>query len=145
VLICICVVVGRVDVDWSDAFEGYLPSKYILQNGAVYISTGIIGATIMPHSLFLGSALATQDRIEFNPLPDKDPYDEDEGLRRPLIARCWRFLVDSFKTPPRTTTTVKRHCDRENNSFGFVKAHLYHNVTDIVTSLLGFAVLINSA
>jgi len=38
-----------------------------------------------------------------------------------------------------------RHAHRENNSFAFVRAHLRHGIVDIVMSLLGFAVPINSA
>ncbi|KAK0192479.1 putative transporter of the NRAMP family [Armillaria mellea] len=63
VLICMCIIIARVDVHWPDAFLGYVPSKYIFKNGALYTSVGILGATVMPHSLFLGSALATQDRV----------------------------------------------------------------------------------
>ncbi|ESK86095.1 transporter protein smf2 [Moniliophthora roreri MCA 2997] len=112
VLVCMCIIIARVDVHWGDAFEGYLPSKYIFPNGALYTSVGILGATVMPHSLFLGSALATQDRI----------------------------------TPPSEyATNAKSHSERNNNSLAFVKGHLYHGIVDVALSLLGFAVVINSA
>ncbi|CCD24997.1 putative divalent metal ion transporter SMF3 NDAI_0E01810 [Naumovozyma dairenensis CBS 421] len=39
-------------------FEGFLPSKVIFEDKqALYISLGILGATVMPHSLYLGSSL----------------------------------------------------------------------------------------
>ncbi|KDQ31564.1 hypothetical protein PLEOSDRAFT_24093 [Pleurotus ostreatus PC15] len=114
VLICMAIIISKVDVDWAEAFHGYVPSKYIFQSGGLYTSVGIIGATVMPHSLFLGSALATQDRISALP-----PTQPEEKL-------------------------VKTHADRLNRPLPFVTAHLKHGIFDIVASLLGFAVLINS-
>ncbi|KAI6114880.1 smf Mn2+ and Fe2+ transporter [Pisolithus croceorrhizus] len=63
VLICMAIIIARIDVHWGDAFKGLLPSKQLVENGALYTTVGILGATIMPHSLFLGSHLATQDRM----------------------------------------------------------------------------------
>jgi metal iron transporter len=37
--------------------------------GAAYASIGIIGATVMPHALFLGSSLAGIDRLNMLPRP----------------------------------------------------------------------------
>ncbi|THU85442.1 putative transporter of the NRAMP family [Dendrothele bispora CBS 962.96] len=78
VLICMCIIIAKVDVQWGDTFIGYLPSKYIIPNGALYTSVGILGATVMPHSIFLGSALATQDRVS---LPNVAVVDENRSER----------------------------------------------------------------
>ncbi|EDR15358.1 putative transporter of the NRAMP family [Laccaria bicolor S238N-H82] len=111
VLICMVVIISKINVNWADAFQGYLPSKYIFKSGGLYTSVGILGATVMPHSLFLGSALATQDRIEFKPTNE-------------LIL-----------TPNQS---------KESQDTAFIHAHLWHGVVDMVVSLLGFAVIINS-
>ncbi|EEB93577.1 hypothetical protein MPER_07741, partial [Moniliophthora perniciosa FA553] len=43
--------------------------------------------------------------------------------------------------PPSSYATVaKRHSERENNSYAFVIAHVYHGIVDVAVSLLGFAV-----
>ncbi|KAK7034604.1 Manganese transporter smf1 [Paramarasmius palmivorus] len=150
VLVCMGIIIAKIDVDWGDAFEGYLPSKYIVPNGALYTSVGILGATVMPHSLFLGSALATQDRIS-PPL-----YEESEPAHagRPsvsspksVLASLRTNVVNAFRTPPPSqfTTEAKTHSERDNNSLAFVKGHLYHGIVDVAFSLLGFAVVINSA
>ncbi|KAF8906679.1 putative transporter of the NRAMP family [Mucidula mucida] len=156
VLVCMCIVISRVDVQWDDAFLGFVPSKYIFQSGGLYISVGIIGATVMPHSLFLGSALATQDRVSSKPLPAENDTDNmsdssSEKLAKPSVCqRIGRQMLTSvtsaFASPPPSSysTTVTRHGDRENNTLSFVSAHIYHGIVDIVSSLLGFAVLINS-
>ncbi|KAK7445175.1 Manganese transporter smf1 [Stygiomarasmius scandens] len=190
VMVCMCIIISKVNIDWGDTFEGYLPSKYIFPNGAAYISVGIIGATIMPHSLFLGSALATQDRISpshethsFEPssqtvsnlptgLPrspsltsstdsstsssvDEKPLPQStfnigrfvsESIRRAGTS-LYRSIETAFRVPPSGTSakeSAKSHSGWKNNSQDFVKRHIYHGTVDIVISLLGFAVVINS-
>ncbi|KAK0192473.1 natural resistance-associated macrophage protein [Armillaria mellea] len=128
VLICMCIIIARVDVHWPDAFLGYVPSKYIFKNGALYTSVGILGATVMPHSIFLGSALATQDRVAI-----KSVEEEEKPMKlRQRIQSAFRMAPIS---PPQTLS---------NNSLSFIKLHLYHGIADVVLSLLCFAVVINS-
>ncbi|KAJ4482297.1 natural resistance-associated macrophage protein-domain-containing protein [Lentinula aciculospora] len=183
VLICMCIIISRVHVEWSHAFQGYLPSKYIFPNGAFYTSVGILGATVMPHSLFLGSALSTQDRdpspksqypshpvnsttssststvfsardfpesTVLKEMPEGDLLPRDKShTTKWYSTHPFRFIMAKvFRTPPETMYgmkyTAKRHEDWENNSFDFVKRHLYHGTVDVIGSLLGFAVVINS-
>ncbi|KAL0057453.1 Manganese transporter smf1 [Marasmius tenuissimus] len=161
VFVCMCVIVSKVDVKWGPVFEGYLPSKYIIPNGALYVSVGIIGATVMPHSLFLGSALATQDRVStkhknvFSSSSSSSISSSSSSLSdKPPSPPTWKqhlhkaltSTLAAFRTPPPSTfaTRVNRHVDRENNSLEFVEAHVYHGVVDVAVSLLGFAVVINS-
>ncbi|KAJ7255856.1 NRAMP family [Mycena haematopus] len=154
VFICMVIVITKVDVDWAKAFVGYLPSRYIFEDSGLYTSVGILGATVMPHSLFLGSALATQDRLAVKapPLGAKpEPANSGETASNTLrewarINRLVEFLAHLVRTPPpsQNSTRVKRHADRENNSLAFIRTHLTHGIIDIVGSLLGFAVIINS-
>ena len=116
----------------------------------------------MPHSLFLGSALATQDRISFRAPPEAetisrvDDEEIDEALKSKLsekVSYLWRLLDEfknhilrAFRRPPANlySTPATRYSERQNNSFEFVRAHLYHGMVDVVGCLLGFAIIINS-
>ena len=63
-LICACfaVQVALSDPNWGDLLRGYLPSASIVTNQTqLYIAIGIIGATVMPHNLYLHTA-AVQSR-----------------------------------------------------------------------------------
>ncbi|CCK68262.1 putative divalent metal ion transporter SMF3 KNAG_0A06000 [Huiozyma naganishii CBS 8797] len=52
----------------GELFKGFLPSKVIFEEKqALYISLGILGATVMPHSLYLGSSIVK---------PRLDDYDK---------------------------------------------------------------------
>ncbi|KIK00753.1 hypothetical protein K443DRAFT_678945 [Laccaria amethystina LaAM-08-1] len=163
VLICMVVIISKVNVNWADAFQGYLPSKYIFKSGGLYTSVGILGATVMPHSLFLGSALATQDRIDFKPkdpdeltlTPNQSKESQETAVVHSVTARSRvsslfntlkESVANAFRKPRPSsfTTRVLRHSDHQNNSFEFIHAHLSHGVLDMVGSLLGFAVIINS-
>ncbi|KAJ8514800.1 hypothetical protein ONZ45_g7712 [Pleurotus djamor] len=160
VLICMGIILSKVDIDWADTFHGFVPSRTIFQSGALYISVGIVGATVMPHSLFLGSSLATQDRLDFLPSEDDKikltttstttSYDSHVAEPLPLWRRCLQrlrdFVVGALRAPPFDPNRArpKTHADRENRPLSFVRAHLNHGVFDVVFSLLGFAVLINS-
>ena len=46
--------------DWSAAAAGLAPS---LPEGSLYIILGIIGATVMPHNLYLHSSLVQTRRV----------------------------------------------------------------------------------
>ncbi len=49
----------------TDLLKGFIPST--LNNNALYISIGIIGATVMPHNLYLHSSLVQTRKIKRNP------------------------------------------------------------------------------
>jgi len=43
----------------SEVMKGYLPSSHVVTNqGMLYLSLGIVGATVMPHDLYLGSSIS---------------------------------------------------------------------------------------
>lgn len=106
----------------------------------------------MPHSLFIGSALATQDRLSTTPLEDDSISNSSLGSlpeeRRSsgILGRVKSSLSETFriKALDGHKNRPQRHEDRENNSYRFVKSHVYHGVVDIILSLLGIAVVINS-
>lgn len=166
VLICMAMIIARTDVFWGDAFKGFLPSKALFANGALYTTVGILGATIMPHSLFLGSHLATQDRVASSSLEEVHTRSETSSLD---CSRHKHGDADDGPASTRLTTFPERlrkrlgkafslrgsgevkypanvltHRDRENNSLEFIWAHIYHGMANMVFSLLGFAVIINS-
>lgn len=56
--------------DAGDVLLGYIPKSEVLQNSAMlYIAIGILGATVMPHNLYLHSSIV-QTR-DWQPTPEK--------------------------------------------------------------------------
>lgn len=64
VISCLVALVVKVQPHWPDVFEGYLPSSDVVGPQALYVGIGILGATCMPHGLFLGSHFAMFEREE---------------------------------------------------------------------------------
>lgn len=98
----------------------------------------------MPHSLFIGSALATQDRMSVKDVPTSihPQIKSFQDLARWLMSRL--RSPRPVNTRQDSSSQPKNHLERENNSFAFVRTHLYHGIADLVVSLMGFAVIINS-
>ena len=57
-------LLAKVNPDWPKVFLGYVPSSRIIDAGALYIAVGILGATAMPHALFLGAKMGTMRRLK---------------------------------------------------------------------------------
>ncbi|KAH8120595.1 Nramp-domain-containing protein [Phellopilus nigrolimitatus] len=151
VFISFAILLAEVKPYWPDAFDGFLPSRTIIEPDALFAAVGILGATVMPHALYLGSHLATNDRVSTAPVgvPLALPNSTPSLSRRAVFKKMLKSLFsaghverDEGENHPDISTP---HGQRSNNSLSFIKAHLKHGVWDIVLSLLGFAVVINAS
>ncbi|CDO70248.1 hypothetical protein BN946_scf184942.g48 [Trametes cinnabarina] len=147
VFICFIVLLARVGPDWGQTFLGFIPSKGLFQTqpDALYTAVGILGATVMPHALFLGSYLATQDRVAPAPVLPVPVFAEPEGLTHKV--RAWFKSLFAVSRAERIAASRKYRdkYGRQNNELAFVRAHLSHGLVDVIVSLLAVAVPINSA
>lgn len=91
VFICFMYLLDASDIDAGQLFRGYVPSAVLFTDpAAVLISVGIVGATVMPHNLYLHSALIR---------------DHSRGIELPkalriatidiLLTLCIAFIVNS--------------------------------------------------
>jgi len=63
--LCLGLEVVLAHPDWGGIVQGFSPS--LPGEGALYLAIGIIGATVMPHNLYLHSALVQSRRIVHTP------------------------------------------------------------------------------
>jgi manganese transport protein len=55
---CFAVQIAMVNPDWAGVIRGFAPTSEILRNpDMLYLALGIIGATVMPHNLYLHSGI----------------------------------------------------------------------------------------
>ena len=55
---CFAVQIALADPDWGAVVRGFLPSGQLIANPEMlYLALGILGATVMPHNLYLHSGL----------------------------------------------------------------------------------------
>src|SRR5215207_10092354 len=71
IAICFVVQIAMADPDWGQVIRGFAPTTQIITNpDMLYLSLGIIGATVMPHNLYLHSGIV-QTRAFGDTLPEK--------------------------------------------------------------------------
>ncbi|KAG8220043.1 natural resistance-associated macrophage protein-domain-containing protein [Butyriboletus roseoflavus] len=148
VFVCFIVLVIEVEPVWSQAFLGFVPSRELFNThpDAVYTAIGIVGATVMPHGLFLGSHFATQDRLSSSHSTLSLPAPLQPSSFRSILRQRWRSMFSITRTSyDDSTDKLTRHGLRQNNSLSFIRSHLTHATVDIILSLLAVAVPINSA
>ncbi|WFD02070.1 Manganese transporter smf1 [Malassezia obtusa] len=173
VLACFIILLVRVDPNWGDVFYGYIPSHKIVEAGGLYVSISILGATIMPHSLVLGSHFATIDRLEGYEEVESEASSEvdargDTNEERASIARTpsrsgslspshkpstgtWRALKKLYRNIAATHIQVPEVVQddelppQQPVSLEHIQLLLKHASWDIAICLVLFAITINSA
>ncbi|RMD44760.1 hypothetical protein DV735_g300, partial [Chaetothyriales sp. CBS 134920] len=118
VVVCFCIQLSYIhNTTVGRVFKGYLPSSAIVDGDGVYLSCGILGATVMPHSIFLGSGVV-QPRLR--------EFDEANGLHEPR--------QDEAEAG-----------DKYQPSISAIRSCLTYSTIEVASSLLTFALFVNSA
>lgn len=121
VVVCFCIQLSYItDTGVGDVFKGYLPSSAIVESDGVYLSCGILGATVMPHSLYLGSGMV-QSRLRH--------FDVKAGNVHP----------DESTSSNSSDKIVYRP------SLAAIRSCLNHSTVEVALSLFTFALFVNSA
>ena len=71
IAVCFALQIAMADPDWGGVIRGFAPTTQILTNpDMLYLALGILGATVMPHNLYLHSAIV-QTRAYGDTFPEK--------------------------------------------------------------------------
>jgi manganese transport protein len=71
IAICFAIQIALADPDWGAVIRGFAPTTEIVTNpDMLYLSLGILGATVMPHNLYLHSGVV-QTRRFGDTVPEK--------------------------------------------------------------------------
>lgn len=71
IAVCFAIQIALADPDWGKVAAGFVPTTDIVSNpNMLYLALGIIGATVMPHNLYLHSGIV-QTRAYGNTLPER--------------------------------------------------------------------------
>jgi manganese transport protein len=71
IAVCFIVQIALADPDWGAVIKGFAPTKEIVTNPEMlYLALGILGATVMPHNLYLHSGIV-QTRAYGESTPEK--------------------------------------------------------------------------
>lgn len=94
IFVCFMVQIALASPDWAEVIKGFAPTTNILRDPAMlYLALGIIGATVMPHNLYLHSGIV-QTRAYGDSLAEKK-----SALRfatfDSTFALCFALLVNA--------------------------------------------------
>lgn len=128
VVVCFCIQMSLIrDTAVGDVFRGYLPSRAVVEQQGLYQACGILGATVMPHSLYLGSGIVQARLREYDVSKGLMPEGRGGGgPNSPSISE------DSEKAVYIPSLRAIRHC-------------MKYSIVELATSLFTFALFINSA
>src|SRR5919107_1961177 len=71
IAVCFVVQIAMADPNWGEVIQGFAPTTQIVTNpDMLYLALGIIGATVMPHNLYLHSGIV-QTRASGETLPER--------------------------------------------------------------------------
>lgn len=71
IAVCFAIQIALADPDWGAVIKGFAPTTQIVTNPEMlYLALGILGATVMPHNLYLHSGIV-QTRAYGESLPEK--------------------------------------------------------------------------
>ena len=119
VMICFCIQLTYIsNATAGEVMKGYLPSSAVINGSGIYLSCGILGATVMPHSIFLGSGLVQPRLRQFDErncvLPNSPGWQLDAG-------------------------------NKYKPSIQAIRSCLKYSIAELATSLFTFALFVNSA
>jgi len=118
VVICFAIELAKIpNIDGIEVFKGFIPSRVIFSGDGIFAALGILGATIMPHAIFLGSHVALPRVREFDRQYHPERIETDD-------------TGEEYKWQP---------------SISAIRATLSYSITEIVVSLSTFAMFVNSA
>ena len=122
----ICVALSMVSAEVGPVFRGYVPSRDIFVDTGLYASCAILGGTLMPHALYVGTALS-RSRLE--------QYDAKHALVPPAavaVAAAAGSSTDSLLPAYRPSLRAIRAC-------------LGYSIAELSFTLFTVAVFVNSA
>ncbi|ETR75389.1 manganese transporter [Afipia sp. P52-10] len=91
---CFGIQIAMADPDWGQVIRGFAPTVSIVSNPEMlYIALGILGATVMPHNLYLHSGLV-QTRRYGDSVPERREAIKLATIDS-TIALCFALLINA--------------------------------------------------
>ncbi|MCJ1286778.1 hypothetical protein MMC26_006124 [Xylographa opegraphella] len=120
VFICFCIELSLISKNYvGPIFDGFLPSATIVQSQGLYQSCAILGGTLMPHTIYLGSGL--------------------------VQARMRDFDVKSNRYRESPASSASSAISMYRPSMSAIKFCMSYSIAELVITLAVIAIFVNSA
>ena len=95
IFVCFFVQIAMADPDWGGVIQGFAPTTEIVTNPKMlYLALGIIGATVMPHNLYLHSGMVQTRALWPAAGKARGPDIRHDGFDRGPDVRASRQCLD---------------------------------------------------
>lgn len=150
---CACFVLELFKCPFGEGsagaiFKGFLPvNKQIFkESNALFLSCGIVGSTVMPHSLYLGSALVQSRLKEYDTKNgllqnNNDENDSEEDSSIVTSIHPLEATHNKFRSISDGTLLMRKY----RPSYDAIKYCLNYSYTELALSLFLIAVFVNAA
>ncbi|RUS19516.1 natural resistance-associated macrophage protein-domain-containing protein [Endogone sp. FLAS-F59071] len=143
VAMCFVVELSYSGADAVQVLKGYLPSATLFQDsGLLYVAVGIIGATVMPHNLYLHSKLV-QSRSSFR----RNQLKKEQYIQSEVCATSDELILSPHNLssdPHPPSTSMPPSFDRTSMLRQTIRTTLHFSNMDSVIALT-LALFVNSA
>ncbi|MCJ1320111.1 hypothetical protein MMC15_005448 [Xylographa vitiligo] len=120
VFICFCIELSLISNKYvGPIFDGFLPSATIVQSQGLYQSCAILGGTLMPHTIYLGSGL--------------------------VQARMRDFDVKGNRYRESPSSSASSAISLYRPSMSAIKSCMSYSIAELVITLAVIAIFVNSA
>lgn len=148
VLVCFIILLSFAKPDWADVFAGYVPRAEIFSDpNMMYVAMGILGATVMPHNLFLHSHLVINRTATSLSIPLKDQMKRTRAFFSTICgsSNCVDKSVDETNSSPAAAESPEARVEIVANDFKFSMLAALRLYTIDTVAALSIALCINSA
>lgn len=132
VFVTICIALSMVDhstITTREILRGYVPSRDIFVDTGLYASCAILGGTLMPHALYVGTSLS-RARL----------YDYDSKHNLPSSSSSSSSFSPRQQSPSSSSETIGYR-----PSLRAIKSCLGYSIAELTFTLFTVAIFVNSA
>ncbi|MCJ1476591.1 hypothetical protein MMC13_005257 [Lambiella insularis] len=147
VVVCFCIQLSLITTtSVGEVFKGYLPSSAVVEGQGIYLSCGILGATVMPHSLYLGSGMVQARLRAFDIKVEPRTLSSDISIS-PGDGNAIRNVFDTSLDRQLVTerATLQPEKAYYHPSLAAIKCCLNYSMAELALSLNIIALFVNSA
>ncbi|KAK3080858.1 hypothetical protein LTS18_012451 [Coniosporium uncinatum] len=141
VVVCFCYQLSLIrDTPVGDVFRGYLPSSALVESKGLYQACGILGATVMPHSLYLGSGCVQARLREFD-------TEHRNTFTLQQVDTTNTNSSASLGSSPSSSSLSDFDAEKVTYrpSLAAIRSCMSYSIAELAISLFTFALFVNSA
>lgn len=151
VVVCFCFQLSLIEgVSVREVFRGYAPSSALVQGKGLYQACGILGATVMPHSLYLGSGIVQARLRDFDEGKGKGGTHTGEVAGAGDAASCGGNVEEAAEEEGGLVEEEEEDDDDDamtaskyTPSLHAIKSCLHYSIAELAISLFTFALFVS--